>query len=178
MSANPYLFDDEPSAEEPAAAPAPEPVRSAHPAAPGGTGFSAPPQQLGGSGFSAPPQQFAAAPQVSPQQYPSPQFSAQPHYAPARSFGDLPPSAPPPSANDLERIRDVEVELTLEIGRRRMRIGEVLRLSAGATLELGKSIGEPLEVFVNGQLLGRGEAVVVGDRYGLRITELVTKEGR
>lgn len=178
MSSNPYLFDDEPSAEE--AAPAVEPMRSAQPAAPAGGGFSAPPQSLGGSGFSAPPQQFAAAPAqvAAPPQYPSPQFSAQPHYAPARSFGDLPPSVPPPTATDLDRIRDVEVELTLEIGRRRMRIGEVLRLSAGATLELGKSIGEPLEVFVNGQLLGRGEAVVVGDRYGLRITELVTKEGR
>ncbi len=94
------------------------------------------------------------------------------------SYGNLPPSVPPTTSGDLDRIRDVEVELTLEIGRRRMRIGEVLRLTAGATLELGKSIGEPLEVFVNGQLLGRGEAVVVGDRYGLRITELVTKEGR
>lgn len=94
------------------------------------------------------------------------------------NYGNLPPSMPPTTSSDLERIRDVEVELTLEIGRRRMKIGEVLRLTAGATLELGKSIGEPLEVFVNGQLLGRGEAVVVGDRYGLRITELVTKEGR
>ena len=88
------------------------------------------------------------------------------------------PTAPLALASlDFDRLRDVEVELTLEIGRRRMKIGDVLRLGTGATLELGKSIGEPLEVFVNGQLLGRGEAVVVGDRYGLRITELVSKEG-
>ena len=79
---------------------------------------------------------------------------------------------------DFRRIRDVEVELTLEIGRRRMTIGEVLRLGAGTTVELGKSVGEPLEVFVNGRLLGRGEAVVVGDRYGLRITELVAQEDK
>jgi flagellar motor switch protein FliN/FliY len=71
-------------------------------------------------------------------------------------------------------LRDVEVELTLEIGRRRIRIADVLRLSTGQTLELSKAAGEPLDVFVNGRLLGRGEAVVVGDRYGVRITEIVS----
>jgi flagellar motor switch protein FliN/FliY len=70
-------------------------------------------------------------------------------------------------------LKDVEVEITLEIGRRRMKIADVLRLNAGQIIELSKAAGEPIDIYVNGQLLGRGEAVVVGDRYGVRITELV-----
>lgn len=71
-------------------------------------------------------------------------------------------------------LRDVEVEITVEIGRCRKRIAEVLRLAPGQTLELGKAAGEPVDIYVNDQLLGRGEAVVLGDRYGVRITELAT----
>lgn len=73
-------------------------------------------------------------------------------------------------------LHDVEVEVTVEIGRRRMKIAEILRLSEGQTLELGKAAGEPLDIFVNGQLLGRGEAVVVGDCYAVRIVELISPE--
>lgn len=86
-----------------------------------------------------------------------------------------PPIASSPAAS-LDVLKDVEVEITLEIGRRRMRIAEVLRLSTGQTLELAKAAGEPLDIFVNGRLLGRGEAIVVGDRYGVRITEIVSPE--
>lgn len=74
-------------------------------------------------------------------------------------------------------LRDVEVEVTIEIGRKRMRIADVLRLSAGQTIELSKAAGEPVDIYVNGQLLGRGEAVVLGDRYGVRVTELMAPEG-
>jgi flagellar motor switch protein FliN/FliY len=74
-------------------------------------------------------------------------------------------------------LRDVEVELTLEIGRRRMKISEVVKLGPGRTVELDKMAGEPLELLVNGRLIGRGEAVVVGDRYAIRITEIVASEG-
>jgi flagellar motor switch protein FliN/FliY len=86
------------------------------------------------------------------------------------SSGD--PGAPNPAA--MSMLRDVEVEVTLEIGRRRMRIADVLKLASGQTLELAKAAGEPLDVFVNGRLLGRGEAIVLGDRYGVRITEIVS----
>jgi flagellar motor switch protein FliN len=77
----------------------------------------------------------------------------------------------------LELLRDVEVEVTLEIGRKRMRIGDLLKLGAGQTLELDKAAGEPLEIMVNGRVIGRGEAIVVGDRYALRITEIVASKG-
>jgi len=87
-------------------------------------------------------------------------------------------ASPNPAA--MSMLRDVEVEVTLEIGRRRMRIADVLKLASGQTLELTKAAGEPLDVFVNGRLLGRGEAIVLGDRYGVRITEIVSTpdEGR
>jgi flagellar motor switch protein FliN/FliY len=74
----------------------------------------------------------------------------------------------------LDLLKEVEVEVTLEIGRRRLRIAEILKLSAGHMLELSKAAGEPLDIFVNGRLLGRGEAIVMGDRYGVRITEIVS----
>jgi flagellar motor switch protein FliN len=69
-------------------------------------------------------------------------------------------------------LRDVEVEITVEIGRCKKRIADILRLVPGQTLELGKAAGEPVDIYVNDQLLGRGEAIVIGDRYGVRITEL------
>ena len=78
----------------------------------------------------------------------------------------------------LDLLKDVEVEITLEIGRRRLRIADVLKLASGQTLELSKAAGEPLDNFVNGRLLGRGEAIVMGDRYGVRITEIVSPGGR
>lgn len=89
----------------------------------------------------------------------------------------LPPS-PPASLDvrDFHTIRDVEVEITLEIGRRRMRVADVLRLGPGQTIELPKAAGEPVDIYVNGQLLGRGEVAVVADRYGVRITELISRD--
>lgn len=81
------------------------------------------------------------------------------------------------TAAALGLLRDVEVEVTLEIGRKRMKIGDLLRLGTGQTLELEKAAGEPLEIVVNGRLIGRGEAVVLGDRYGLRITEILATPG-
>jgi flagellar motor switch protein FliN/FliY len=86
------------------------------------------------------------------------------------------PSDSVPGSLDL--LKDVEVEITLEIGRRRLRIADVLKLTRGQTLELSKAAGEPLDIFVNGRLLGRGEAIVMGDRYGVRITEIVSPNGR
>ena len=90
---------------------------------------------------------------------------------------DTTTQTPVTDLGDFHAIRDVEVELTLEIGRRRMRVADVLRLGPGQTIELTKAAGEPIDIYVNGQLLGRGEAVVVGDRYGVRITEFVAKTG-
>lgn len=86
------------------------------------------------------------------------------------------PAGTPRRHPTLELLRDVEVEITLEIGRKRMRIGDLMKLGAGQTLELDKAAGEPLEMMVNGRLIGRGEAVVVGDHYAISITEIVSSK--
>jgi flagellar motor switch protein FliN/FliY len=77
----------------------------------------------------------------------------------------------------LSFVMDVPVELTIELGRKITRIGEVLRLGPGSILELNKANGEPLDVYVNNRLIARGEAVVVGERYGIRLTEVVVADG-
>ena len=69
-------------------------------------------------------------------------------------------------------VLDVPVELTVEIGRKTMKIAEVIALGPGSIIELDKPSGEPLDVLLNDKLVARGEAVVIGDRYGVRITEV------
>jgi flagellar motor switch protein FliN/FliY len=98
-------------------------------------------------------------------------------HAPSTAPGE--PLAQAAKALDgLEFVMDVPVELTVEIGRRTMRIGEILRLGTGSVLELDKAAGEPLDIFVNDRPIARGEAVVVGDRYGVRLTEVFVDESR
>lgn len=70
-------------------------------------------------------------------------------------------------------VLDVPVELTVEIGRKSMRIGEILKLGPGSIVELSKLNGEPLDIYANHRLVARGEAVVVGERYGVRLTEVL-----
>ncbi len=79
---------------------------------------------------------------------------------------------------DLERVLDVRIQLAVELGRRRVRISEVLALGPGSVIEFPKSADEPLDVLVNDQLVARGEAVVIGERYGIRITEVVSPNER
>lgn len=80
------------------------------------------------------------------------------------------------SADALSFVMDVPVELTIELGRKTTKIGEILRLGPGSILELSKANGEPLDVYVNNRLIARGEAVVVGERYGIRLTEVVVND--
>jgi flagellar motor switch protein FliN/FliY len=80
------------------------------------------------------------------------------------------------SIDGLSFVMDVPVELTVELGRKNVRIGEVLRLGPGSVLELTKSNGDPLDIFVNNRLIARGEAVVVGERYGVRLTEVMVSD--
>jgi len=70
-------------------------------------------------------------------------------------------------------VMDVPVELTVEIGRKNVKIADILRLGPGSVVELTKDNGEPLDVYVNNRLVARGEAVVVGERYGVRLTEVL-----
>lgn len=75
---------------------------------------------------------------------------------------------------EMSRIMDVRVEASVELGRRRMSIAEVLEMAPNSVLEFLKRADEPLDIRVNGRLIARGEAVVMGDRYGVRVTEIVS----
>lgn len=73
----------------------------------------------------------------------------------------------------LELLRDVEMEVTAELGRTRMTVRELLSLTPGSVVELDRAAGSPADLLVNGTLIARGEVVVVDEEYGIRITELV-----
>jgi flagellar motor switch protein FliN/FliY len=70
-------------------------------------------------------------------------------------------------------VLDVGVDLSLEVGRARMTIGEFLKIAPGSVIELERPAGDPLDVFVNGRLVAHGEVVMVNDRYGVRFTEAI-----
>ena len=78
----------------------------------------------------------------------------------------------------LDVILDVPVVLSLEVGRTRIPIRNLLQLNQGSVVELGRGAGEPLDVFVNGTLIAHGEVVVVNDRFGVRLTDVVSPSER
>jgi flagellar motor switch protein FliN/FliY len=78
---------------------------------------------------------------------------------------------------DLRRLRDVPVELAVEIGRARMTVGETLTLRPGSIVKLDRLAEEPLDLLVNGTRIARGEVVVIDEDFGLRITEVVAGGG-
>lgn len=78
--------------------------------------------------------------------------------------------------DDLALVLDVPVQVSVELGRKTLPIGDLIHLGPGAVIELGKAAGESLDLLVNGKLVARGEAVVVGEKYGIRITEVMSAE--
>lgn len=82
-----------------------------------------------------------------------------------------------PEASDLDRLVDVLVDVTVELGRTRMTLGQALEIGPGAVIPLDRTAGSPLALKVNGQLVARGEVVVVDDVYGLRIAEIIEPSG-
>jgi flagellar motor switch protein FliN len=91
---------------------------------------------------------------------------------------DNPPAANHPPTRRLELLLDVPLELSVELGRTRMSIQELLSLGPGSVIELDKVAGEPLDILVNDRLVARGEAVVVNDKFGIRITDIVSPAER
>jgi flagellar motor switch protein FliN/FliY len=83
-----------------------------------------------------------------------------------------PIEAPPEAAGDLGRLWDVTVELSVEVGRTRMTLGQALALGPGSVVALSRSAREPVDLLVNGKQVARGEVVVIDDDFGLRITEV------
>ncbi len=78
----------------------------------------------------------------------------------------------------MDLLLDVPLDLSVELGRARMSIQDLLNLSPGSVIELDKIAGEPLDFMVNGRLVARGEAVVVNDKFGVRITDIVSPSER
>ena len=97
---------------------------------------------------------------------------------PPQTLGNAALGGAPRSLDSLDFVMDVPVEVSVEIGRKKMRIAEILRVGTGSVLELNKSAGEPLDIYVNNRVVARGEAVVVGDHYGVRLTEVLIADDR
>lgn len=82
------------------------------------------------------------------------------------------------SLQDIDLIMDIPVKLTVELGRTKMTIKELLRLTQGSVVALDGLAGEPLDILINGYLIAQGEVVVVADKYGVRITDIITPSER
>ncbi|NYT26286.1 flagellar motor switch protein FliN [Alcaligenaceae bacterium] len=80
--------------------------------------------------------------------------------------------------SDIDMIMDIPVQLTVELGRTRLTIRNILQLGQGSVVELDGLAGEPMDIFVNGYLIAQGEVVVVDDRYGIRVTDIITPADR
>jgi flagellar motor switch protein FliN/FliY len=81
-------------------------------------------------------------------------------------------------ANDIEMLMDIPVQLTVELGRTRIPIKHILQLAQGSVIELDALAGEPMDVLVNGCLIAQGEVVVVNEKFGIRLTDIVTPSER
>ena len=97
--------------------------------------------------------------------------------APA-SFTNFAPTPTGGAGNDINMILDIPVQLTVELGRTRIPIKHILQLAQGSVVELDAMAGEPMDVLVNGYLIAQGEVVVVNDKFGIRLTDIVTPSER
>jgi len=87
-------------------------------------------------------------------------------------------AAAPAGLRTLDFILDVTLQVTVEVGRARMTIQDLLQLGQGSVVELEKLAGEPLDIYVNGKHVARGEAVIVNEKFGVRLTDIISPEER
>ncbi len=101
----------------------------------------------------------------------------------AQAAADIFPSFTPPAGNvgmlnELDMILDIPVQITVELGRTKITIKNLLQLAHGSVVELDAMAGEPMDVLVNGTLIAQGEVVVVNDKFGIRLTDIITPAER
>ncbi|MCC7081944.1 MAG: flagellar motor switch protein FliN [Burkholderiales bacterium] len=87
-------------------------------------------------------------------------------------------SARAPTRNDIDLVLDIPVQLTVELGRTKLAIRNLLQLAQGSVVELDGLAGEPMDVLVNGCLIAQGEVVVVSEKFGIRLTDVITPSER
>lgn len=106
--------------------------------------------------------------------------SPPPSSAAKAKFQDLTPDSQGPSQGEVnfDLIMDVAVNVTLEVGHAQITVRELLQLTQGSILELDRPAGDPLDVLVNGVRVARGEVVVVNDKFGIRLTEVISPRER
>lgn len=96
-------------------------------------------------------------------------------------FGSLKAEAPDPGTNrelNLDVVLDIPVTLSIEVGRSRLSIRNLLQLNQGSVVELDRATGEALDVYVNGTLIAHGEVVVVNEKFGIRLTDVISPAER
>ncbi|MDR2689704.1 MAG: flagellar motor switch protein FliN [Azoarcus sp.] len=93
-------------------------------------------------------------------------------------FEEFGGGAKPGSLNDFDMILDIPVQITVELGRTKITIRNLLQLAHGSVVELDGLAGEPMDVLVNGTLIAQGEVVVVNDKFGIRLTDIITPAER
>lgn len=102
-----------------------------------------------------------------------------PSFSPPKvQFEQLSPSAGAGAPNNIDMILDIPVNLTVELGRTKLAIRSLLQLAQGSVVELDGLAGEPMDVLVNGCLIAQGEVVVVNDKFGIRLTDIISPSER
>lgn len=153
-----------------APAPAPQPAKPAMPAAPVmQQSAAAPPVQQ---------QQAYIPPQPAPQRGPSPVVPEQNVIVQPAQFAPLKQNIMSVSDSNIGMIMDVPLQVTVELGRTRKLIREILELAPGSVVELDKLAGEPVDILVNGKIVAKGEVVVIDENFGVRITGIVSMQER
>lgn len=94
------------------------------------------------------------------------------------SFPPVEDTSPNVASKNIEFLLDIPLQVTVQIGSTRMMIRELLQLGQGSVIELDKLAGEPMEVLVNSKLVARGEVVVVNEKFGIRLTDVVSANQR
>lgn len=94
------------------------------------------------------------------------------------TFEQFGPGSQGTTQNDLDMVLDIPVRLTVELGRTKMPIKQLLQLSQGSVVELAGMAGEPLDVLINGFLIAQGEVVLINDKLGIRLTDIITPSER
>jgi len=120
----------------------------------------------------------AAAPAAAPAPAPAPTAAPAASASAAASVFKPLAGATPGHGTDIDLIMDVPVQLTVELGRTRLTIKNLLQLGQGSVVELDGLAGEPMDIFVNGYLIAQGEVVVVEEKYGIRLTDIITPSER